>query len=67
MSKTWVITGVNKLSRQREEISGHYPTKEEAEARLQREEASRSRQKYRPYTRLRVERSLPVQLLIKFV
>lgn len=66
MSKTWVITGVNKLTGQRDEISGHYPTKEEAEVRLQREEASRARQKYRPYKRLRVEQSLPIQLLIKF-
>lgn len=62
----WVITAVNKLTRNRDEISGYYPTKELAEERLRRELESRSHQRYRPYTKLRVEKSLPVQLFLKF-
>lgn len=40
--------------------------KEVAEARLQREIESRRYQKYQPYKQLRVEKRLPVQLLLKF-
>lgn len=61
-----MITGVSKLTGSRDEISGYYPTKEQAEERLQREVASRTRQRYRPYTKLRVEKSLPVQLTLNF-
>lgn len=61
----YVITGINTLTGEREEISRPM-TQDEAEARLERENESRKRQKYAAHTRLRVERRLPVQLTIKF-
>lgn len=61
----YVITGINTLTGEREEISRPM-TQEDAEARLERENESRKRQKYAAHTRLRVERRLPVQLTIKF-
>lgn len=61
----YVITGINTLTGKREEISRPM-TQEEAEARLEREKESRKRQKYAAHTRLRVERRMPVQLIIKF-
>lgn len=61
----YVITGINVLSGQREEISG--PMDEvSARARLEREIANRRYQRYQTHNRLRVERRLPVQLTIKF-
>lgn len=61
----WVITGLNRLTRSREEISG--PMERDAsEARLYRELENRRYQRYQTHERLRVERRLPVQLLIKF-
>lgn len=62
----YVITGINTLTGEREEISRPM-IQEEAEARLEREKESRKRQKYAAHTRLRVERRLPVQLTIKFI
>lgn len=61
----YVITGINVLSGQREELSG--PMDEvSARARLEREIANRRYQRYQTHKRLRVERRLPVQLTIKF-
>lgn len=61
----YVITGINTLSGEREEISRPM-SREDAEARLQRENESRRRQRYAAHKRLRVERRLPVQLTINF-
>lgn len=61
----YVITGINALTGEREELS-RLMTQEDAEARLEREKESRKRQKYAAHTMLRVERRLPVQLTIKF-
>lgn len=61
----YVITGINVLSGQREELSG--PMDEDAaKARLEREIANRRYQRYQAHKRLRVERRLPVQLTINF-
>lgn len=61
----YVITGINALTGQREELSG--PMDEDsARARLEREIANRRYQRYQPHKRLRVERRLPVQLTINF-
>lgn len=61
----WVITGVNRLTKMRDDLSGPMP-KEMAEERLQREIENRRYQRYQPYKALRVEKVRPVQLLIKF-
>lgn len=64
-TKQYVVTACNRLSGVREEISGPM-SEEQARQRLEREIANRSRQRYQPYTRLRVERRLPVQLILQF-
>lgn len=61
----YVITAVNRLSGLREEISRPMPM-DEARSRLERELAARRRQRFAPYTQLRVERRLPVQLSFDF-
>lgn len=61
----WVITGLNRLTRCWEEISGPME-REVAEARLQREKENRRYQRYQTHERLRVEKRIPVQLTIKF-
>lgn len=61
----FVITGVNQLTGQREELSRPMGF-EEATTRLEREKQSRKFQRYQPHKRLRVERVQPVQLTIKF-
>ena len=61
----YVVTAVNRLTRVWEEISGPM-SEDQARQRLEREIANRSRQRYQPYTRLRVERRLPVQLTLQF-
>lgn len=61
----YVITGISRLTGEREEIS-RAMTEPEARARLERELESRRRQKYAAHTRLRVERRLPIQLTFKF-
>lgn len=61
----YVITGINALTGQREEISRPMGEKE-ARQRLERELLSRRQQRHQPYKRLRVERRLPVQLLLRF-
>lgn len=61
----YVITGISRLTGEREEISRPMD-EDEAQLRLDRELANRKRHKYPAYTRLRVERRLPVQLTINF-
>lgn len=61
----YVITAINKLTGEREEISR--PMEEdEAMQRLEREMASRKYQRYQSHVRLRVEKRLPIQLSINF-
>lgn len=62
---TFVITGINRLSGQREELSGPMEH-DQAELRLERYKANTKAQRYPTYTRLRVERCLPIQLTIQF-
>lgn len=64
-TENYVITGVSRLTGEREEISRPM-TEEEARARLEREQESRRRQKYAAHVRLRVERRLPIQLNLNF-
>lgn len=61
----FVITGVNRLTGHREELSRPM-SREEATQRLEREQANRRYQRYQPHTRLRIEKRLPVQLTIRF-
>lgn len=61
----YVITAISRLTGDRVEISGPMP-QAAAESRLRRELDSRRRQRFPTYTRLRVEKRLPVQLTIKF-
>lgn len=65
MKEQHVITGISRLTGEREEIS-RAMTEPEARARLERELESRRQQKNAAYTRLRVERRYPVQLTIRF-
>lgn len=65
MEEKFVITGINQLTGEREEISRPMSL-DEAEQRLAREKASRSWQRYQTHRRLRVEKQLPVQLTINF-
>lgn len=62
---SYVITAVNVLTGQREEISGPMP-EGAARERLAREIESRKRQRYQPHKKLRVEKRLPVQLTLIF-
>lgn len=61
----WVITGVNRLNGYREEVSGAMP-KQQAKERLEREQKSYARLRYKPYKSMRVEKLAPVQLTLKF-
>lgn len=61
----WVITGMSRMDGTRYEISRPM-YKQEAEMRLIREIENRRRQKYPAYTRLRIERRLPIQLTLNF-
>lgn len=61
----FVITGINRLTGLREEISRAMP-RVLAEERLEREKINRKCQRYQTHTRLRIERHLPVQLTFKF-
>lgn len=62
----WIITGVNRLTRKREQLSRPMGEQEAAE-RLQREVANRRYQRYQPYVRLKVERLEAVQLTFNFM
>lgn len=61
----WVITGISRMDGTRYEISRPM-YKQEAEIRLAREIDNRRRQKYPAYTRLRIERRLPILLTLNF-
>lgn len=63
--KKFIITGLNRLSGRRDQISRPM-TREDAEQRLLRELENRRRQKYAAYTRLKIERLKAVQLTIPF-
>ena len=63
--KKWIITGVNRLTHQREQLSRPMD-EQEASERLQREVANRKFQRYQPHTRLRMERLEAVQLTLQF-
>lgn len=62
----WIITGVNRLTRKREQLSRPMGEQEAAE-RLQREVANRRYQRYQPHVRLKVERLEAVQLTFNFM
>lgn len=64
-AKKWIITGVNRLTHQREQLSRPMD-EQEASERLQREVANRKFQRYQPYTRLKMERLEAVQLTLNF-
>lgn len=64
-AKKWIITGVNRLTRQREQLSRPM-NEQEASERLQREVANRKYQRYQPHTRLKMERLDAVQLTLQF-
>lgn len=61
----YCITGVSRLSGQREELTGPME-REQAQARLERYKENTKWQKYPTYTRVRVEPLLPVQLRLPF-
>lgn len=62
----FVITGVNALTGEREELSRPME-REEAEQRLEHEAMSRKFQRYAAHKQLRVEKRLPVQLTLNFL
>lgn len=61
----YIITGINQLTRQREQLSRPMSEKEASE-RLQREVANRKFQRHAAHTRLKMERLDAVQLTIQF-
>lgn len=61
----YVITGINQLTKEREELCRPMG-EQEARDRLARELESRRRQRFQSHKALRVERRLPVQLSLKF-
>lgn len=63
--RNWVITAVSKLSGQRETISG-VMTRPEATERLDREIANRRYQRFKPYTKLRIEWQQPIEGFLHF-
>ena len=63
--RNWVITAVSKLSGQRETISG-VMTRPEATERLDRENANRRYQRFKPYTKLRIEWQQPIEGVLHF-
>lgn len=63
--KRYIITGVNVLSGQREQLSG--PMEEQtARERLERERQNRRYQRYQTHKRLRVDHYDAVQLTLQF-
>lgn len=63
--KLYIITGVNRLTNMREQLSR--PMEEqEAKERLERERANRRYQRYQPHTRLKMEVLDAVQLKFQF-
>lgn len=63
--KVWVISGVSRLTGERQEIS-RAMTRDQAKRRLEQTKIEWARVKKPAYTRLRVERRLPTQLYIEF-
>ena len=63
--RKYIITGVNKLTGKREQISGPM-LEQEASQRLQREIANRKFQRYQPHIRLKMESYDAVQLTFNF-
>lgn len=61
----YVITGINTLTGQREQLS-RAMEKEDAQERLQREIDNRRRQKYQAHKRLKLEPYVAVQLTLQF-
>ena len=61
----YIITGVNQLTKRREQLSRPMD-EQEASERLQREVANRMFQRHAAHTRLRMERLEAVQLTINF-
>lgn len=63
--RQYIITGINRLTKERDQIS-RAMSKEEAQERLSRELENRKHQKYAAHTRLRIEPLVAVQLTIQF-
>lgn len=63
--RQYIITGINRLTKERDQIS-RAMSKEEAQERLSRELENRKHQKYAAHTRLRIEPLAAVQLTIQF-
>lgn len=61
----YIITGVNRLTGLRDQLSRPM-TEEEAQLRLEREQANRKYQRYLPYTKLKIERREARQLTIEW-
>lgn len=61
----FIITGINQLTRRREQLSRPMG-EQEASERLQREIANRKYQRHAAHTRLKMERLDAVQLTITF-
>lgn len=61
----YIITGVNVLTRKREQISRPMD-EDQALERLEREVANRKFQRYQPHKRLKIERLDAVQLKFNF-
>lgn len=65
MIRKFIITGINKLTGLRDQLTG--PMDEEtARQRLEREINNRRYQRYKPYSRLRIEHYDAVQLTLQF-
>lgn len=64
-TRKFIITGFNKLSRQREQLSRPM-SEQEASERLQREIANRKFQRYQSFARLKMEHLDAVQLTLDF-
>lgn len=63
--KVWVISGISRLTGERQEIS-RAMTRDQANSRLEQTKIEWARVKKPAYTRLRVERRLPTQLYLEF-
>lgn len=63
--RQYIITGINRLTKEREQISRPMSI-EEAQERLSREMENRKHQKYAAHTRLQIEPLVAVQLTIQF-
>lgn len=65
MNKRYIITGVNVLTGQRDQLSGPMG-EQEARERLEREKANRRYMRHQTHKRLRVEHYDAVQLTFQF-